>query len=488
MTSKAYNQTHLLIFLFIIFCLTKLAVIKHLPLINDEAYTLTVSRYFSLSYFDHPPLMMWVSYILHRFEIIQLNIFRIPFIAFGLLTSVFLYKISSMLYSKQTGVVSAILYFISPFFFLSGGLFIVPDASLNFSVAGATFIAIRLIFNKEDNTYLWISLGLLLSIAFLSKYQAYLFGITLFIAFIVWRRNVLLTKNFYISLLISILGLLPVFLWNMENNFDSFNFHGNRSSFRFDIIHIINSIFAQLFLLLPTTGFLIIISLMENKKSITVNEKFLILLSLPTIIIFNILILFSDNSYSHWSMVGWMLLIPVASNRLILMKSYKHHLITLKVVSVFLIVAIISSILIHAKTGFITGSFDKKIPRWDNTRELLDWGHIADILTKNLQEKELESLATLNWYDSGQLNLAFYFRYPVGVIGPHGNHFKYIDLTKKKFTTLIDVRLINSNNNSNLSTKILPYNYNITKKVDIPFYRGKRQYGIISVLSIEKIQ
>ena len=33
------------------------------------------------------------------------------------------------------------------------------------------------------------------------------------------------------------------------------------------------------------------------------------------IIIFNILILFSDNSFSHWSMVGWMLLIPVASNQ-----------------------------------------------------------------------------------------------------------------------------------------------------------------------------
>ena len=93
MKGKAYNQTHLLIFLFIIFCLTKLTVIKHIPLINDEAYTLTISRYFSLSYFDHPPLMMWVSYFLHLLEIFQLNIFRIPFIAFGLLTSFFLYKI-----------------------------------------------------------------------------------------------------------------------------------------------------------------------------------------------------------------------------------------------------------------------------------------------------------------------------------------------------------------------------------------------------------
>ena len=187
-------------------------------------------------------------------------------------------------------------------------------------------------------------------------------------------------------------------------------------------------------------------------------------------------------------MVGWMLLIPIASNQLILMKSYKHHLITLKFASVFLIVVMISSILIHAKTGFITRSLDQKIPRWDNTRELLDWGHIADILTKALQKKDLESLATLNWYDSGQLSAAFYYKHPVGVIGPNGNHFKYIDLAKKEFTTLIDVELIHSDNHGDLLEKIQPYGYNITDKVDIPFYRGMRQYGVIRVISIEKIQ
>ncbi len=488
MKGKTYNQTHLLIFLFIIFCLTKLTVLKHVTLINDEAYTLTISRYFSLSYFDHPPLMMWVSYFLHLFEIVSLNTFRIPFIAFGLLTSFFLYKITSTIYSKQAGTVSAILYFVSPFFFFSGGFFIVPDASLNFSVAGATYIAIRLIFNNEDNIYLWISLGLLLSMAFLSKYQAYLFGITLFMAFIIWRKSAFFTKNFYISLLISLLGLVPVFLWNIENNFDSFNFHGNRSSFHLDLFHIFNSMFAQLFLLLPTTGFLIILSLIKNKKFFTVNEKFLILLSLPTVIIFNILIFISDNSFSHWSMVGWMLLIPIASNHLLKMKSFKLHLIILKVASVFASIIVILTILIHAKTGFITRNFDQKIPRWDNTRELLDWRHIADILTNTLKQKELDSLATLNWYDSGQLTSAFYYRHIVGVIGPNGNHFKYIDVAKKNLITLIDVRLIHNNTDADISEQILSYNYNIIKRLEIPFYRGLRRYGSISVISIEKIQ
>merc|ERR1712078_79302 len=132
---------------------------------------------------------MWISYLIHQFEIYQFYIFRIPYIVFGIFTSFFLFKIASVVYSKEAGIVSAILYFISPFFFLSGGLFIVPDASLNFSIAGATYIAIRLIFNNENNILLWLALGLLLSIAFLSKYQAYLFGIALFFAFFFWRKK-----------------------------------------------------------------------------------------------------------------------------------------------------------------------------------------------------------------------------------------------------------------------------------------------------------
>mgnify|MGYP003319689049 CR=1 FL=1 len=180
---------------------------------------------------------------------------------FGFLPSFFLYKIASRIYSKQAGTVSAILYFVSPFFFFSGGLFIVPDASLNFSVAGATFIAIRLIFNNEDSVYLWISLGLLLSIAFLSKYQAYLFGTALFVAFFIWKKNVLFTKKFNISLLFSLVGLVPVLIWNINNNFESFAFHGNRSSFAFDFHDIFKSVFAHLFFLLPTTAFLIFLIL-----------------------------------------------------------------------------------------------------------------------------------------------------------------------------------------------------------------------------------
>ena len=108
-------------------------------------------------------------------------------------------------------------------------------------------------------------------------------------------------------------------------------------------------------------------------------------------------------------------------------------------------------------------------------------------MTRVLQKEELDSVATLSWFDSGQLTSAFHYKYLVGVIGPNANHFKYIPLKQKDFTTLIDVKLIHNNQRIDLSENLLNYNYKIIKKMEIPFFRGNQKYGIISVVSLKKI-
>ena len=105
----------------------------------------------------------------------------------------------------------------------------------------------------------------------------------------------------------------------------------------------------------------------------------------------------------------------------------------MKIFSVLATIILASSLITQARTGFITRSYGDKIPGWDDTRELLDWGLIANVLAKKLQNNELNSIATLNWYDSGQLAAAFNFKYSVGVVGPNSNHFKYINLKDKNF-------------------------------------------------------
>ena len=141
---------------------------------------------------------------------------------------------------------------------------------------------------------------------------------------------------------------------------------------------------------------------------------------------------------------------------------------------------------VHAQTGFLTKSYAREIPNWDYTRELLNWKHIAETLSDNLKETELKSIMTLNWYDSGQLSVALGHKYRVGVIGPNGNHFKYINLNSEKMFTLIVVRLLNNKKQEDLTELMRSLGYKINKVNTLPFFRGSQNYGTISLLSIEK--
>ena len=91
----------------------------------------------------------------------------------------------------------------------------------------------------------------------------------------------------------------------------------------------------------------------------------------------------SENSFFHWSMMGWMLLIPMASNSLNLFKISLKKFLIIKALNIFLIFSLIFMVSIHAQTGFLTRSYSKQVPEWDNTRELLNWKQIAKTISEN---------------------------------------------------------------------------------------------------------
>ena len=98
----------------------------------------------------------------------------------------------------------------------------------------------------------------------------------------------------------------------------------------------------------------------------------------------------------------------------------------------------------------------------------------------------MDSVATLNWYDSGQLASAFNYKHFIGVIGPNENHFKYLNVNKKDFTTLIHVQVLHHENHIDLSKSTSIYGHDIVKKIELPLFRGDQKYGIIRILSLEK--
>ena len=72
-------------------------------------------------------------------------------------------------------------------------------------------------------------------------------------------------------------------------------------------------------------------------------------------------------------------------------------------------------------------------------------------------------------------------------MGSNSNHFKYIKLKEKSFMTLIDIRLIHTNDDSEIKEVSRGYGYNVINTMKLPLFRGNERYGIVNVFSIEKI-
>ena len=192
-----------IIFFVFLLLILKIIIASYLPLINDEAYAIAVSKNFSLSFFDHPPLGFWSSSIFTNI-IGQENpiLYRLPYIFYGLATSLTLYKIGETLYSPEVGNWSVILYNIAPFFFFSGGLFVVPDGPLNLGIVlvGLSIITLHSKNKKYDNFFL-IILGLSLAVCFLSKYQGFLIGLgCIFVLVVSQKKTHFFKKSIFIYL------------------------------------------------------------------------------------------------------------------------------------------------------------------------------------------------------------------------------------------------------------------------------------------------
>ena len=147
--------------------------------------------------------------------------------------------------------------------------------------------------NKKIN---WILFGVFSALGFLSKYLFIYLLASLFIYFISnFKKYKKFLPNYFLSIIISLLILIPHFVWLFENNFITLSYGLNRSSLtEYAIInHLKNPIIfliKQTLILIP---FLIMVFILLKKnffKFNLKNKKVLFLISINLIPIFLILV------------------------------------------------------------------------------------------------------------------------------------------------------------------------------------------------------
>jgi 4-amino-4-deoxy-L-arabinose transferase-like glycosyltransferase len=199
----------------------------------DESYTVAISRHLSLSYFDHPPLHLWIT----RLSVAALGenvAARVVFVGLFFATGWIYYRVASRLFGPRSALIALFALNVTPFFFASAGGWVVPDGPLLFGLVVAAWAASLLFFpkpiEKASAWRLWPIVGLGLGLAGLSKYSAILTagGLVTFMLLSPEQRHWFKHPAPYVSAILACAMITPVVLWNAQHGWVSFEFQGDR--------------------------------------------------------------------------------------------------------------------------------------------------------------------------------------------------------------------------------------------------------------------
>ncbi len=396
----------------------------------DETYTTVISRHFFLSYFDHPPLHIWIVGLTRLlFHSENPLILRIPFILMFSGTCWAVYQSIKIIFSEKTAYYSIILLNISAVFSLTG-LMILPDAPLYLFLSITLYLWILILFCNKNQSIYWGLSGFSLGLACLSKYHGFLIGAGFFF-FLLTQKNkrfYLFTLKPYMMVLISLIIFSPVIIWNAKNNWTSLGFHTGRASIQgFYPLKFIISLLGQSLWILPWIWFPLIYVYLKEVATKLKDEKnwFLLCLGSLPIYFFTIPTLWGAQNLFHWQAPGYFFILPLFADFLSQKKNVKKYF----TISATVYVSLVMIIATHCSTGWIKTLkpewFLKNDPSWD----CIKWNDVYTFLKS--KPCKISFVASNHWIDSAKIDYGLKGEYPVVCLKENPHHFQFLHDIKK---------------------------------------------------------
>jgi len=399
------------------------------PLGVDEAYAIAVAREFSWSFFDHPPLGFWSPVVTANLTGLEHPlIYRAPTLIYGTLTTWLLYAIGRDLAGSRAGLWAALVHALTPGFLLAG-VIVLPDGPLG---VGSAIAVLWLLRNaKSDGPapmrhWVWLGLGLALALA--SKYQAALIPIATLVFMLVLPvgRRWFLQPGPYIAALIGLIGLAPVLVWNAGNGWASLAFQSGRTGDGVNVDNLALMLAGQGVYLLPPVIVLAVVALWRALRSGLPERQLLALIALGPIIAFNIVYLFSNASFPHWTMPGWIFALPLigawlAGSAEPTLRRARNWLLGFAVPAIALLLVLS----LHLSTGLLT-RFSEPLPKWDRTTDLFDYSPLYPALQTRGDLADIDVIAARTWITAGFMSTALQGRWPMRVMTGAKHHFPFM--------------------------------------------------------------
>ena len=371
---------------------------------NDEVYYWTYAKFPDLSHFDHPPMIGLII------QIFTLNLhfdneffIRLAAIFIGSVNTWLIFLTGRNIRDTLTGFYAALLYTASFYCFIISGTFILPDSPqvlfwlLSLYLLGRSLPDTKL--SGKSRKYLLLA-GVTIGLALLSKYHSIflIFGAFLYMLF--YNRKWFLARETWLALLIALLIFSPVILWNFNNHFISFTFHGERiepmaRGIRWD--YFVSEVIGQFFYNNPVNFIIIVFAMIALIRGQKILDKeyirLILLISLPLALIFPVFSLFRPT-LPHWTGPAYLgfILLAAAYLREISMKRPLVRIfpVPVHIALVFMLTIVIAGTF-QIKYGWIPM---QRLGIEDPARQLYGWKQLGEKFSLTVKKDEEQGILT----------------------------------------------------------------------------------------------
>ena len=402
----------------------------------DESYTVAISRCLCLSYFDHPPLHLWITH----FAAIAAGenvMARTPFVALFFATGWIAYRIASRLFGPRPALIALFALNVTPFFFASAGSWIVPDGPLLFGLAVAALAATRLFFpeplEEVQAWWLWLLIGVALGLAGLSKYSALLTagGLAAFVLLSPRQRHWLRHPAPYVAAGVAFVMITPVIVWNARHGWASFEFQGGRGapSGALRPAQLLMMALGEVAFLTPWIFAPLVAGMMSTVEHWRDDRRlFILCLSLPPIVLFTLTPLWGGRGQPHWAMPGWFFAFPLLGLWVEELGVSVRSLRRWAFFSSAALAAIAGVALLQASTGWPWVALEARPNLADPMLEAFEW---RDLKNAPIFAQAPSFVISTKWSDAGKIALALGPKIPVFVLSNDPRGWAFLDESER---------------------------------------------------------
>ncbi len=282
------NRILILVFIMLFFIKILAIYFTNFDLFGDEAQYWLWSKDLNFGYFSKPPLLAW-------FINVHTALFGDLFFSLKIFPSIVYFLIGISIYSlckkielnSYDSVYCSLLFLIIPAVSFSSYIVSTDLLLLLFWT-----ISLNILFQikKRPSLISFLILGIMIGLAFLSKYAAVYFLICFFIYLLLDKgiRKIVI-KNYFgttLCLLSILIVVLPNILWNINNDWITFNHTTDNANWKNIDISILRGLLFLLIQVFMIGPFLVVAAVLNYKYfKINPNNKLLLVFSLPIFLI-----------------------------------------------------------------------------------------------------------------------------------------------------------------------------------------------------------